>query len=114
VWRGRRKPELSLLHEAGFQADGYAIHLAVNLGIANHQADGFGLRPTFECLLIPAPFFLANSCEPTNIPFRGGLSFVYAGSNEEHLSKVSTQPFVSGGGFFHLRRRLSHLWLGSR
>jgi hypothetical protein len=39
-----------LLHEAGFQADGYAIHLAGDLVIALHQADGFGLRSAFEHL----------------------------------------------------------------
>jgi len=32
-----------LLHEAGFQADGHAVHLAGDLVIAL-QADGFGLR----------------------------------------------------------------------
>lgn len=42
-----------LFHEAGFQADGHAVHLAGDLEIAVHQADGLGLRSAFEHLRRP-------------------------------------------------------------
>ena len=51
---GRR--ESSLLHEAGFQGDGHAVHLAINLVIAVHQPDGFGLGSAFEHLIAAAEF----------------------------------------------------------
>jgi hypothetical protein len=47
---------LSLLHEAGFQADCLAVHLAINIMVAIHEADGFGLRSTFEHLVAAAQF----------------------------------------------------------
>jgi hypothetical protein len=47
---------LRLLHEAGFQADGHGVHLAINLMVTIHQADGFGLRTAFEHLVAAAQF----------------------------------------------------------
>ena len=60
-----------LLHEAGFQADGQAVHLAVNLVIALHQADGFGLRSAFVHLRAAAQFQILDQHHHIAVRQRG-------------------------------------------
>jgi hypothetical protein len=50
----KKKQASRLLHEAGFQADGDAVHLAGDFVVAVHQADRFALRAGFSTCVFPS------------------------------------------------------------
>jgi hypothetical protein len=100
VWRPSR-----LLHEAGFQTDGHAVHLAVNLVIAIHQADGFGLRATLDYLVAAAQFQILDQDNTIAVREHVAMGILDDARNFRCIRLGFARPLVTAGDAFPFFRK---------